>query len=246
MRKIIIIILINIFSVAFSFGQNYNASFFGCVSDGITNNTASIQAGIDFIASKGGGKLDFYVGRYLTGGIDLKSNVTIELHEGAVLVATPNVNDFSLKGNYRALIFGENISNAKIIGKGVIEANPDQYYTLVNELRAKKMLASNYLDVAPSLITLVNCKNVEIKGIILQQSVKNALDCIKCQEVLLQDLIVRSNGSKEGAGIYLQKSTGITLLNLFVSPKSRALVKDSESKIKLVKNCISTDGKSIL
>ena len=59
----------------------YYASKFGIRSDGVTMNTRSIQFAIDWIAEQGGGTLRFWVGRYLTGSIHLKSNVTIELME---------------------------------------------------------------------------------------------------------------------------------------------------------------------
>ena len=49
-------------------------------------NTNSIQTGINYIHKEGGGVLVFNVGRYLTGSIELKSNVAIQLKEGAVLV----------------------------------------------------------------------------------------------------------------------------------------------------------------
>lgn len=49
---------------------------FGIKSDGVTLNTRSIQRAVDYISEQGGGRLIFYVGRYLTGSIELKSNVT--------------------------------------------------------------------------------------------------------------------------------------------------------------------------
>ena len=60
--------------------KDYNASYFGIRSNGVTMNTTAIQKAIDYISENGGGTLHFRVGRYLTGQIDLKSNVTIELH----------------------------------------------------------------------------------------------------------------------------------------------------------------------
>ena len=69
--------------------KDYNASYFGIKSNGTTLNTTSIQAAIDYIHAQGGGRLVFYVGRYLTGSIHLKSNVTIHLNEGAVIVVPP-------------------------------------------------------------------------------------------------------------------------------------------------------------
>ena len=55
--------------------KDYPASLFGIYSDGTTLNTRSIQYAVDYIHSNGGGRLVFYVGRYLTGSIHLKSNV---------------------------------------------------------------------------------------------------------------------------------------------------------------------------
>ena len=43
----------------------YTATVFGIHSDGVTDNTTSIQKAIDYIHEKGGGTLVFYVGRYL-------------------------------------------------------------------------------------------------------------------------------------------------------------------------------------
>ena len=66
--------------------KDYQVAMFGIKSDGVTLNTRSIQRAVDYISEQGGGRLIFYVGRYLTGSIELKSNVTIRIEEGAVLV----------------------------------------------------------------------------------------------------------------------------------------------------------------
>ena len=88
---LVIIILSTTFLLS---AKDYNASMFGVKSNGITLNTNSIQKGIDYISANGGGTLVFYVGRYLTGTIYLKSNVTIRLEEGAILVGSVNPLDY--------------------------------------------------------------------------------------------------------------------------------------------------------
>ena len=101
--------------------KDYNASMFGIKSNGTTLNTNSIQKAIDFIHENGGGRLVFYVGRYLTGTIHLKSNVTIQLEEGAILVGSVNPFDYEHKTNWTALIFAHDQNNIGITGKGVID-----------------------------------------------------------------------------------------------------------------------------
>src|SRR3546814_19586947 len=57
-----------------------NVADYGARGDGTTMNTAAIQRAIDTCAARGGGKVIFPTGSYLTGSIFLKSNV--ELHIG--------------------------------------------------------------------------------------------------------------------------------------------------------------------
>ncbi len=102
------------------FAKDYPASLFGIYSDGVTLNTRSIQAAIDYINANGGGRLMFYVGRYLTGSIHLKSNVTIHLEEGAVLVGSLNPYDYDKK-IYTALILAYDQTDIAITGEGVID-----------------------------------------------------------------------------------------------------------------------------
>jgi len=249
MKRVISIFILNIFISGLTFAQkdnNFQATYFGIISDGITNNTAAIQSAIDYIAAKGGGKLSFYVGRYLTGGLELKSNVTIELNEGAILVATPNVNDYSLIDGIRSFLFGNHLSNVKIIGKGVVEANPDSYFELLDKLQGKNLLTAGYLDPVPALLTMNNCKNIEVSGIIFQKAFKDGLDFKNCSGVSLDSLTIRYNLKKSGHGISFRNTNGINLTSLFVDPKGNALVKDKISKIALIKRAITSDGKSIL
>ena len=68
MRKILLLAAAALLFSVQGLAQNvYKASNFNIKSDGVRDNTASIQGAIDFIASKGGGTLEFSVGRYITG-----------------------------------------------------------------------------------------------------------------------------------------------------------------------------------
>src|SRR5215470_6130377 len=108
-----------------SLAKDYPASLFGIYSDGVTLNTRSIQFAIDYINQQGGGRLVFDVGRFLTGSIHLKSNVTLHLMEGAVLVGVLNPLDYDRNG-FTALIFAYDQQNIGITGKGVIDGQGRQ------------------------------------------------------------------------------------------------------------------------
>src|ERR1043165_8213030 len=96
-----------------STGKDYPASLFGIYSDGVTLNTRSIQFAIDYINQQGGGRLVFDVGRFLTGSIHLKSNVTIHLLEGAVLIGSLNPLDYD-RDNFTALLLARDQQNIGI------------------------------------------------------------------------------------------------------------------------------------
>ncbi len=118
--------------------KEYKASLFGVKSDGITNNTRSIQKAVDFISENGGGELAFYVGRYLTGTIHLKSNVTIVIKEGAALMASTSPYDYDYVNGNAALFIADTVKNIAITGKGMIEgqgALVNEHYKIQGEKR---------------------------------------------------------------------------------------------------------------
>ena len=104
----------------------YKASLFGCKSNGTTLNTNSIQRAIDHIASQGGGTLVFEVGRYLTGSIHLRQGVNIQLNEGAILVASPNLHDYDTADGTPTLVIGSSDGQSRICGLGFVQSSrPD-------------------------------------------------------------------------------------------------------------------------
>src|ERR1700748_340467 len=71
-----------------------NITKYGAVGDGKTLNTIAIQKAVDDCSSHGGGKVIFPVGEFLSGTVAIKSNVTLELQKGAVLLGSTDVNDY--------------------------------------------------------------------------------------------------------------------------------------------------------
>lgn len=73
--------------------MKYDILSYGAKADG-TLCTAEIQAAIDAAFLAGGGEVTVPAGRFLTGGLRLRSNVTLHLLENAVLLGSTNPDDY--------------------------------------------------------------------------------------------------------------------------------------------------------
>jgi len=128
---------------------------FGAVPDGKTLNTEAIAKGIAALAEKGGGRLVFPPGIWLTGPIGLKSHVELHLDEGALVLFSPDYSlypplQFDVKGRTYTVatspLHGENLEDIAITGKGVFDGSgnawrPVKKYKLT-ENQWKQLLAT--------------------------------------------------------------------------------------------------------
>ena len=73
----------------------YDVRDYGARGDGVTKDTAAIQAAIDAAEASGGGTVEIPAGKYLTGSIYLKDNIDFHVGAGAELVASTNRADYN-------------------------------------------------------------------------------------------------------------------------------------------------------
>lgn len=163
MKKYIFIIASALAALQLNAGNVYKVSQFGIKSNGITDNTESIQKAVDFIHEKGGGELQFSVGRFITGAIDLKDNVTIRLGGGAVIVGSDNI--YAYKGR-KAIFNAVGCSNITIYGVGVIDGRAELIRKSYEEQKAKAHITDS--TPLPTLLYFKDCKNVSLKKFILR------------------------------------------------------------------------------
>jgi len=204
-----ILIIIFLFLSITLFAKDYKASLFGIESNGSTMNTRSIQAAIDFIHENGGGRLVFYVGRYVTGTIYLKSDVTIQLEEGAILVGSVNPFDYDRQGNWTSLIFAFDQNNIGITGKGVIDGRGYQVANNVLSLVHKGIIKDpgdlKYdrprEGIRPQNIYFKGCWNVHINGITLKDPASWNQQYDQCKNVLIENIMVDSKSYWNNDGV---------------------------------------------
>jgi len=245
--KLIFLALALVCSLQLS-ATDYKASTFGIKSNGTTMNTTSIQAAINYISDNGGGRLVFYVGRYLTGTIQLKSNVIIVLEEGAILVGSTNIYDYNINNPYCSLIFAEKQENIGITGKGVIDGQGrDVAYNLIDQIHngiiKDELKNDRPARRRPHGIYFRECKNVEITGIMI----KNTADWVQvydqCQNLKIDRITVDSKAYWNNDGLDIVDCKDVKVTNSFIDATDDAICFKSHDATKIcenveVRNCV--------
>ena len=147
----------------------------GAAGDGKSLDTAALNKAVDACAAGGGGQVLFPPGRYLTGTIHLKSNVSLHLDAGAEIVGTPDPERYQHFAPpagtplaerhrwHRALILGVGVENVAITGRGTINGNK------VFDPRGEERMRG------PHTILFGNSKGVTIRDVSIVDSANYAV-----------------------------------------------------------------------
>jgi polygalacturonase len=185
---------------------------FGAKGDGITLNTQSINKTIASVSQKGGGVVLIPSGLWLTGPLELKSNVNLHLKRDAILQFTDDFNQYKLvQGNWegqpawrnQSPISGVNLENIAITGTGIIDGNGGAWRMVkkdkLTETQWKTLVASGGVVRAdgkmwyPSEKT-VKGSNTKNAGII--EAGKTAADYEDIKDFLRPNLLVLTGCKK--------------------------------------------------
>jgi unsaturated rhamnogalacturonyl hydrolase len=111
--------------------RDFPITQFGAVADGKTNNREAIAKAIEACHQAGGGRVVVPAGAWVTGAIQLKSNVNLHVAEGATLLFSVNPDDYlpavltRFEGmdcyNYSPFIYANGQENIAITGKGTLD-----------------------------------------------------------------------------------------------------------------------------
>ena len=265
MKKLIISLVILFGSVSLN-AKDYLASSFGIKSNGTTMNTSAIQYAIDYISANGGGRLCFKVGRYLTGTIELKDNVTIDLGEGAILVGSPCPYDYKhVVGGFIGFVTAKGAKNIGITGLGVIDG---QGRTVANNYLAQ--IAVGYIQDGkvvdggsyikdplglgrpadrPHALYFRECENVVVKGINIRNSACWTSTYDQCKNVLIEKVTIDSRAFWNNDGMDIVDCENLTVRNCFVNASDDGICLKSHDATKccdniLVENNVITSSAS--
>lgn len=172
----------------------------GAIGDGKTLNTKALQAAID--ACPAGGIVRIPAGKFLSGALRLKSDLTLEIAKDGVLKGSTKPQDYlplvrnRFEGwemeTYASLLNAgtmdssgqATVRNLSIRGEGRISGG--------GEALAKAMIAERGLRGRGRLICLLNSADVEIAGLTLDSSPSWTVHYIYSERVTCRGLTIRS------------------------------------------------------
>src|SRR5690606_20001442 len=107
----------------------YNIEQFGAVGDGWANNTSAVKRAIEACSQSGGGTIYVPAGVFVTGAIELKSNMHLYLDAGSELLFSNDRADYPVISSrwegasrdvYMSCIYACHAENISITGLGTL------------------------------------------------------------------------------------------------------------------------------
>ncbi len=224
---------------AWADGSTFNVRQYGAAGNGTNMETAALQQAIDAAASAGGGTVIFPPGVYLSGSLDIKSHVTLQLDEGATLLGSPHRSDYR-KVNFHGLLLADGQQDIAIDGKGVIDGQGEMLAADTEQLFKKGNLPDANEGQRPVIINFRDCTNVTVRDITLKNSACWVEDYRDCDHLTIENITVRSVSAKNNDGIDVDGCTHVVVRGCDIVSEDDSICLKSGDKAcddVLVENC---------
>ena len=185
-------------------------------------------------------------GIYLTGSLQLKSNVMLRLDAGAKLQASPHQQDYSQE--HPNVVYALNASNTGIEGYGTIDGNGPRFYTKNPD--GSIVWETAKMNWRPQeMIRLEKCENVRLKDITFQKSARWTIHIVDSYRVLVQGISVENavDGPERGPntdGIGVDASTNVRISDCSIQSGDDCIVlkiTDRDDGLKICENVTVTN-----
>jgi Glycosyl hydrolases family 28 len=187
----------------------YNIRSYGAKGDGVTLDTAGLQAAIDACNRDGGGTVLVPAGTFLIGTVELKSYVTLHIAAAGKLLgsgdgkqyhavdAIPLRGDTTLEDGNWALLFAVNASKVTIEGPGTIDGQGAQFHSAVHGTPPPSGLGG---DRRPYHILCYRCQDLTVRGISLLDCAYHSVRVIESTRIHMDQIYIhnRVNGNNDG------------------------------------------------
>jgi polygalacturonase len=208
--------------------------------------TQAIQAAIDSLAQRGGGTVVLAQGDYVSGTLDLRSQIRLQIRKGARLLASVDLKDYPVRvarrptvqdsnmGMNQSLLFAEGCTNIGLCGEGMIDGSGSR----ANFPGLETIGAT---PGRPFLIRIIDCRQVHVEGLLLKDSPCWMQNYLNCDDLLIENLRVENQANFNNDGCDIDGCRKVIVRNCRINSEDDGLcfkgAAERPTEDVLVENC---------